>query len=513
VIEARESGIPLLVLSADRPFEQQQCGAQQTIDQTRLFGAYAAYFELGTPVDDRAALLGLRRMAWQAVATSLEPPRGAVHLNFRAKKPLEPSRERIELGVSAGRPEERLPQPGSRPPVSFERSEFVPDADVQAIAEQLGRSACPVLICGALLPADHPSPALVQRFARASNALVFPESVSQLRFRMAAEEPSLCDAYDWVIGSSEVVERARPDFAIQLGGAPLSAGLGRLIQESSETLGYAICAERGWPDSLHDSARIVRSRPAPLLEAICAVLERRGQLRPTREQRLWQRANALARRTVQSELEREFGEPEAVHAICEAVPAASLLVLGNSLPPRLIDRYCPAAARQLTVLSQRGAAGIDGCVAGALGAASLASTPTTLLLGDISFLHDIGSLWAARAERRRNPAFTQPVVIAVLNNGGGRIFEQLPLADLSGLDQGLWTTPHGMDLRAAAELYGLEFERVSERSALRSALQGAYRRATVTLLEVVVDAHSAAARLKRMTALLAARLAELAREP
>ena len=128
-------------------------------------------------------------------------------------------------------------------------------------------------------------------------------------------------------------------------------------------------------------------------------------------------------------------------------------------------------------------------------------------------MHDIGSLWAARAERRRGSDFTQPVVIVVLNNGGGRIFEQLPLADLPGLDQGLWTTPHGMDLRAAAELYGLEFERVSQRSALRSALQASYRRPAVTLLEVVVDAHSAAERLKRMTALLEARLAELTPEP
>ena len=78
VIEARESGLPLIVLSADRPFELAHCGAHQTIDQTRLFGAYAPYHELGTPVADREALLGLRRTAWQAVATSLQAPRGRV---------------------------------------------------------------------------------------------------------------------------------------------------------------------------------------------------------------------------------------------------------------------------------------------------------------------------------------------------------------------------------------------------------------------------------------------------
>ena len=107
VIEARASGTPLIVLSADRPFELQHCGAQQTIDQTRVFGNYAPFHELGTPVTDRDALFGLRRTAWQAVAEAVESPRGAVHLNFRARKPLEPS---LDLAVV------ELPEAGQRQP-------------------------------------------------------------------------------------------------------------------------------------------------------------------------------------------------------------------------------------------------------------------------------------------------------------------------------------------------------------------------------------------------------------
>src|SRR5687768_10457833 len=99
VIEARESGVPLIVLSADRPFELVHVGAHQTIDQTRIFGAYAAYHELGTPIAEVGALLALRRTAWQAVDAALHPPRGAVHLNFRARKPLEPDPSALPLAL------------------------------------------------------------------------------------------------------------------------------------------------------------------------------------------------------------------------------------------------------------------------------------------------------------------------------------------------------------------------------------------------------------------------------
>jgi 2-succinyl-5-enolpyruvyl-6-hydroxy-3-cyclohexene-1-carboxylate synthase len=514
VIEARESGTPLIVLSADRPFELQHKGAHQTIDQTRLFGAYAQYFELGTPVGERQALLGLCQHAWHAVAASLDAPRGAVHLNFRAKKPLEPPREptRSEPQREPDRVSQRLTR---RPPTEWRRSRGVADADVIALTHALHESTCPLLVCGALSPADSPDPALVERFAALSGVNVCAESVSQLRFRLDPQRESgaVCDAYDWLLGNRSFGTQARPDFALQIGAAPLSASLGRLIEGSADTFSYAICAESGWPDSQHQAARIVRGRPSELLAALCDALTALPPRLPRPAVQLWRDGARRARVVVSRELETQFGEPEAVLTIWQALPEDSILVVGNSLPPRLLDRYCPAAARGLRVLSQRGASGIDGGVAGALGAASVADAPTTLLLGDISFLHDVGSLWAARAEQRRGAPFAHPAVLVVLNNGGGRIFEQLPVAGHPRLDQGFWTTPHTAQLRGAAELYGLPFESVCERPALRRALDAAYARGGVTLIEVVVDPHSAAERLVQIAAVLERDLGELLASP
>lgn len=492
VIEARQAGVPLLVLSADRPFELQECSASQTIDQSHLFGGYARYFELGTPVPERAALLGLQRMAWQAVAAALEAPRGAVHLNFRAKKPLEPAPHLNP--VDSLRP---APGPRWRPAPAA----AVSREDVAEWVECWTSSTCPMLVCGAMSLQERPSAELVRRFARLSGAVICPESVSQLRFQLDPGESDVvvCEGYDWLLGNATWTKLGAPDLVLQLGAPPLSAQLGRLL-EDTPGLELWVGAEAGWPDPLHKSARVVRARPSELLLALCQELEGRRRPAQTPAQRRWAEASRRVRTLVQQRLERGFGEPEAVARVCSAIPSGSLLVLGNSLPPRLVDRYCQAAARGLQVLSQRGSSGIEGLIAGALGAASQAECPTTLLCGDISFLHDVGSLWAARSEHTHAPATGQPLVVVVINNGGGRIFDQLPMAKQAGEHQRFWTTPHALDLRGAALLYGIGYHVARDQESLTSALAAAYARPDVSLVEIVVGADSARERSSELAA-------------
>lgn len=505
VIEARESGLPLLVLSADRPFELQHCGAHQTIDQTRLFGAYAPYHELGTPVAEREALLGLRRTAWQAVATSVEAPRGAVHLNFRAKKPLEPSAATAAVA---------LPRPAPRASLVARRRRRLEASEIAPLLEALDESECPLLICGAAAPHDSPSPELVRRYAELTGSVVCPESVSQLRFSLGelAGDALLCDAYDWLLASPGLGAALAPDFALQLGATPVSAALERLIGAPERRLRYAICAEAGWPDPVHKSADLLRAHPTDLLDAVCEVLGRRGARAPRPRSALWRAAQAGARAGIDRFVASEFGEAAAVARVCARLPERSLLALGNSLPPRLADRYAVAAARGVRVCSQRGASGIEGAIAGALGAASQVDVPVTLLVGDVSFLHDLGSLWAALPERTHGPEpQRQPVVIVVINNAGGRIFEQLPIAAHPGVALELWTTPHAMRLGAAADLYGIGHAEAADAESLERALQAAYAGRATTLIEVRVAPDGAAASQRRVGAALEPLFGELAR--
>jgi 2-succinyl-5-enolpyruvyl-6-hydroxy-3-cyclohexene-1-carboxylate synthase len=505
VIEAHAAGTPLIVLSADRPFELQHCGAQQTIDQTRIFGSYASFYELGTPVADRRALLGLRRIAWQAVASAIELPRGAVHLNFRAKKPLEPQHDT---------PFTELPKTAALLPLRRAAPRAVDQAELESLVAALSSSSCPLLICGALSIQDSPDPELVRRFVELSGSIVCAEAVSQLRFRLAPDGTAglVCSTYDWLLGSAVLKARLTPDFALQLGAAPVSTGLERLISVSEPGLRYTICAESGWPDPSHQAAQVIRASTSELLEAVCArlIAQKRSQ-RPARV-RLWQDAQRLALATVEEHLRSAFGEAAAVATVCAALPDPSVLAVGNSLPPRLVDRYCPSSARQISVCSQRGAAGIEGAIAGVLGAASVSATATTLLLGDISFLHDVGSLWAAQPDRSHAPPYEHPVVIVVLNNAGGRIFDQLPIATSPGVEMHWWTTPHALQFEAAAALYGIAYSRATKQRELSQALTAAYARPGVTLLEVVVDSDSASGSLRQISSQLEPQFAALLRE-
>jgi 2-succinyl-5-enolpyruvyl-6-hydroxy-3-cyclohexene-1-carboxylate synthase len=182
-----------------------------------------------------------------------------------------------------------------------------------------------------------------------------------------------------------------------------------------------------------------------------------------------------------------LAEAVAVRAVIEEMPHGGVLMVGNSLPVRFLDVFSagveevwqPGAGRLVRVLSQRGVNGIDGLVSGAAGAASVATmldgighggAPFCLLLGDVALLHDLGGLAALR---HRLPG---PFIIVVIHNGGGRIFEQLPvwrLATARGISEH-WTTPHDLAFRGVAEMFGLHYERVGDVGALRGGLRRAF---------------------------------------
>jgi 2-succinyl-5-enolpyruvyl-6-hydroxy-3-cyclohexene-1-carboxylate synthase len=191
--------------------------------------------------------------------------------------------------------------------------------------------------------------------------------------------------------------------------------------------------------------------------------------------------------------------------VVAAAGRGELLVIGNSLPVRLLDGYCPGApGRDLAVLSQRGASGIDGLVSGAAGAADAWGGATTLLVGDVSFLHDLGGL--AVAARR------SALTVVVIHNDGGRIFEQLPLAEVPGVGEDVmthFTTPHGLDLEPAARLFGASHERVETAGALVAALARARRDRGCTIIEARVPPHAAREQARRIRARLEERLGEV----
>ncbi len=500
VVEASAARLPLLVLSADRPFELQHADAAQTIDQVKLFGQHARrFFDLGVPEADAGVLAALPRIAAQAVLESRHPDPGPVHLNCRARKPLEPGPATTPAERELSATVDRLLARGvtlAPPP------RVLPDeAVLDALAERLRAARRGLIVCGPL-PAAHGQPlrAALAAVADRLDMPVYAEAVSQLRFGapegpVEASGPAPADALEWLLGSAASRAELAPDLVLRLGGTPTSAALERLLAASLAPAApeLHLIAEHGFPDPSNAARTLVRG---PVLEVLCALAERLAGHLPAAGQREYaaavRQANGLAWRAVDAELAaggEELSEPSAVRAVVEELPAGALLVLGNSLPIREVDAYAPGGPRPLGVLSQRGANGIDGLISGAagaaVGAAAVAAAPTVLLVGDVSFAHDLGGLGVLRTLRL-------PVVVVVLDNGGGRIFEQLPVARFFGESRfaDLFLTPTGLDLEHAGPLFGIPSTAPRDLAGLRAAVREGLGRSGPSLVHVRVPARS-----------------------
>ncbi len=426
VIEAAEAKIPLLVLTADRPPELVGVRAPQTIDQTRLFGTYARCLELGVPDSAPLPLASVRRAGVQAAALAMD---GApVQVNLRARKPLEPPSElsaEDEAFLSEVSALRGSPGPRIHPPAPA-----VPSAEgLAALKNAIARSRRPLVVAGpavAYRPEDRT--ALVE-WAAGLGAPLCLEATSQLRLGPGGLG---APGFDAALRVPKIRAGLAPDLILQLGNPPIGTGLEGLA-------GPRIClAPGGFPDP-QSRAEVVQGSLPSFARALPG-----SRFRPEPG---WVERWAELFSAVSSLPLPDWSEAHVTRAARSAVPEGGFLMVGNSLPVRHLDQFVPSGGPACTVLHQRGASGIDGLIAGAVGAAR--SRPTVLLIGDVSARHDLGSLALG--------PLAPDLTVVVIHNGGGRIFEQLPIARRLGLDHpGLepFTTPDPISLVPVAAALG-----------------------------------------------------------
>ena len=484
VLEASEAGVPLIILSADRPPELHQCGANQTTDQVGLYGKHVRFFgNLGEPRDDVRSLRAARRLVAQAVneATGVKP--GPVHINAQARKPLEPAAVGSEL---RDRVDAVLAEPLTRVyrarPLAPTLVEPVSSLVIDAVTQALDAASRPVILCG---PADSRNALFVDALAEVSERAAAPilaETTSQ--FRCWSQTRAL-GAFGTIWRTDAGRASLAPDFVLQLGAAPVSKGWEEL--SAGTPIPRIVVHPWEWADPTSDAEAIVHADIGSFLSALSRAeldLERRDAGFVTRFERAESIVWELAAQVI-GESSDALTEGRAVRELFEALPDPSALVLGNSLPIRDVETWVPPSPKLLVVHSQRGVSGIDGVVSGAAGVASCVEGPTTLLIGDVSFLHDLNGLQlASRVEG--------PLVLVVINNGGGRIFEHLPVAN-EGDESWLpfFTTPHDADLASAAAIHGCAHHRATTIGELRHALGEAYAEQGCTVVEAVVPPRSA----------------------
>ncbi len=490
ILEAREAGLPLIVLSADRPAELMDCGAPQTTDQTKLFGSAVSFFaevDLGGRTD-ALSLRALRRTAAQAVFRSRWPRGGAVHLNVRARKPLE----RPEVGENqplAAAVDRLLGEP-----LEVGMPSAAPDPDALDRAVLLCRQAERGLIVAGPLALPPPDGRRrggdvfgLGELARRTGFPLLAEATSQSRFvdvasSGGAEHLAECLGAAWAADGGQSV--ALPDLIVQVGAPPVSGGAQRLLEACGAS--QVVVSDGPWTDPAGLASVFLLGDVGATVAGLSGRLKEHSA-DPAAEG--WRRdVFALCSRFsgAVANLAGDSGEGglhdgEVARATVAATPTGGLLMLGNSLPVRLVETWVGRVERRVWVASQRGLSGIDGLVAGFLGSLSTGGFPAgVLLVGDVGLVHDLDGLTVA-SDYGDGP----PAVIVVIDNGGGRIFERLPIASspvFRGPEGKHWLTPHGVDFAGLAQAFGLAYARVDELHGLERELEAAVGRRGVSLL-------------------------------
>lgn len=462
VAEARYGRTPLVVLTADRPYELRDSGAPQTIDQVRLYGSHAKWsVDLAPPGATVPLLRYARSLGCRAVAVAIDEPAGPVHLNAQFREPLVPVRS-----PQAGR---RMPLAGrvdGSPYTRVVRSPRSPASEhVQVLARYLADRPRGLIVCG---PQDDPRfPFAVTDLARRTGYPVLADPLSQVRCGRHNLD-AVIDAYDALLRADEVVDHLIPEVVLRFGGMPASKPLLGYLARSAGARQILVDAAGEWREPDHIASDLIRTDPTLLCEALRDALGERGD---GRWAATWRQLASAARSAMHDYLAR-LEEPfeGAVFAdLTELLPDRALLYVGNSMPMRDVDTFFPARPRSIRFMGNRGASGIDGLVSSALGAAAVSDGPVVLVVGDLSFYHDMNGLLAARL-------YDLSVTIVLVNNDGGGIFSFLPQAADREHFERLFGTPHGLDFRHAVRMYGgthvLAGDSTAFRDAVRDALEG-----------------------------------------
>jgi 2-succinyl-5-enolpyruvyl-6-hydroxy-3-cyclohexene-1-carboxylate synthase len=471
VVEASMSRTPLVLLTADRPPELRGVGANQAIDQPGIFGSYVrASVDAPVPGDARDEATW-HELAHELIRASWGPPPGPVHLNLPFREPLVP--EPVSLPASA--------PSGDRPEIV----EAPRPDDVAALVEEIASTERGVFLAGTL----RETPPLLELADRSGWPLA-AEPTSGARRPGALAAPQL------LIGDERFAAEHVPDVVVQLGAAPTSrAGLA-LVRRARRLV--IVDPDRLVADPHRRAARTIRTDAAALVAETLGRLP----LRPAGEWlRAWREADVVAR-TAADELLDGWDEPfegRIARDVAASGPEGSVLVVGSSMPVRDLDAFM-APRDGLGVIGNRGASGIDGFVSTTLGvAAGVSPRPVTALCGDLTLLHDAGSLlWNARRG--------DDLVLVVANNNGGVIFSFLEQRELPELEA-LFTTPHGLDLGAVSRAGEAAHSRVDRASDLVPAIARARAAGGVHVVEMVVDARRNVRRHAEVRAAIADALA------
>ncbi|MGF1483688.1 MAG: 2-succinyl-5-enolpyruvyl-6-hydroxy-3-cyclohexene-1-carboxylic-acid synthase [Opitutales bacterium] len=445
VIEASISRVPLIVLTADRPPELRECTAGQTIDQLRLYGRYPSWqTELALPEATESMLRYLRQTLIHAWQRALMSAGGPVHLNMPFRDPLAPvASEALDLEALGELPayfEDIAP-----PPVP---SLLLPSEDRAELLKTFGKYRQGLIVVGPHAPAQPRE--FARRVGQISDFLGWPvlaDGLGCLR-NFQKQAGTLISQYDCILRSEEIAGELEPEAVLQIGTLPTSKIL-RAWLEGLEPLTWIIDASAENRDPLHRRTQHLRCS----LEQFFTDMRVEGGIDSDYAKR-WSilENEAVSQLTQTLSDESALFEGKASWTLARTLPEGIPVFIANSMPVRDVEFFWMPNDQGNCTVCNRGANGIDGTLSTALGLAHASKKAAVLLTGDLALLHDGGGALLSGE-------ISGHLTIVLLDNEGGGIFHNLPIARFEPPFQKLFITPQKMDFAALAKLHGWTYEK------------------------------------------------------
>jgi 2-succinyl-5-enolpyruvyl-6-hydroxy-3-cyclohexene-1-carboxylate synthase len=428
IIEAHESGTPLIVLTADRPPELRDCASGQTVDQQKIYGSYVEFYhELAVPEASELLLRYLRQTVAQACARAQGGP---VHLNCPFCDPLVPAEDGTAQAFAKKIDDDFF-------------THLEPAAPVSTITTwQPPAGARGLIVAGPQIAAD--SSAYAVAIIKAAETLGWPvlaDALSPLRHH-AGGNATIITTYDAILRNARAARELAPQQVVCFGGWPVSKVLrGWLEQAQAGTL--MVSPGPANRDALHG-----RTRHLPLSAENFTVID--GPVANPAYGAQWSRAEAAARASLDDALGStdELFEGKATWLLVQHLPAGTPLFVASSMPVRDAEYFWPGNDRHCELFFNRGANGIDGTLSTALGVAQAAARPAVLLTGDLALLHDTNGFLL-------RPKLRGSLTVVLINNRGGGIFEHLPVAQFEPPFEEFFATPQEVDFARLGPAYGV----------------------------------------------------------
>ncbi|MDQ1144640.1 2-succinyl-5-enolpyruvyl-6-hydroxy-3-cyclohexene-1-carboxylate synthase [Bacillus sp. SORGH_AS 510] len=466
IVEARYARVPLIVLTADRPHELREVGAPQAIDQLHLYGKHVKWFaEMALPEDTDEMIRYARTVCARATAIATGAPSGPVHLNFPFREPLIP------------RMDENLFQLSERPKgyVKVHNGDLaIEDGVFVEIAEKLKGKERGLIVCGNLT--DDKFADAVTQLSTTLNYPILADPLSQLRSGLHSHE-NIIETYDTFLRNEDAKGFLKPDVVIRFGAMPISKALTIFLKENHTADQYVVDGGGGWRDPSSLSTDMIFCNEVLFCEKLTSLSMNKASLAFLES---WRNLNKLTKTTMKQVRDiAVLSEGRLFYQLADILPEGATLFVGNSMPIRDLDSFFHNNGKNIRVMANRGANGIDGTVSTALGAA-LYSQSMYLVLGDLTFFHDLNGLIAAKL-------YNIDIHIILVNNNGGGIFSFLPQSEQPKNFELLFGTPLNIEFEHAVRMFNGNFTKIQNWDHFAVEMNQSVEQSGINVYEIVTN--------------------------